>query len=572
MRILSAFFVFSLSFFVPAAFGEEDKVEKIALPDDFGSLAPKELADKAFKVINRYGSFDSGIRCGDIYGDYYCSPEEGAQECREKFAEGIEAAEKTKYSLYNARKALFTAAVKDKSLRNNPEIYKAAAVSYYKFNGLYEFEEIKANLENYEKHGGRLSSGKDSGDMDKMLLYILKSPENLTIEDFMADVAAGEAYAGKITQGYLDILGEGRETLFGVFTGGSMRNECMNIVNRPEAGFCRLAHENMPLPVPFKKKVFMFDGTDILLWNNDAAKVKTKTGGKNSDYFHIYAEGAFKVSGNPYICEKASKIKPESAEALASDIKNSDYDIKTDKKAGDPVDGFIRDIEWYSDYAYYRNADIFNDGKPERVLFIRSQFPADYAHPLYIYMTLDPKTMKPDFLFSSPHAESENSLNAMGYISLIEYNGKLAFCARNYENTEERAYVFSRDKKYSKIAETIEKKELIGYRNKWKKRIFKNGRYAAATSFDCSAVMEGKTGNDTERALCSEPFLRLGDRVLSETYRYKRRQFSGTGKEEGRKKLTASQKEWIKKRDECGGNADCIADMLFSRIYFLEQF
>jgi uncharacterized protein YecT (DUF1311 family) len=73
-------------------------------------------------------------------------------------------------------------------------------------------------------------------------------------------------------------------------------------------------------------------------------------------------------------------------------------------------------------------------------------------------------------------------------------------------------------------------------------------------SFDCA-----KAGTPTERAICSDADLAELDLRLNKLYKPLAAQ------------LRDSQREWFKKRDQCGGSIECLEREYNERIIFLEQ-
>jgi len=83
-----------------------------------------------------------------------------------------------------------------------------------------------------------------------------------------------------------------------------------------------------------------------------------------------------------------------------------------------------------------------------------------------------------------------------------------------------------------------------------------------AFAFECS-----KAGTATEKTICSDTELRRLDAQLNRDYKLFRKAFSGSGKHDCLLEDEAvAQKKWLKQRDACGSDRDCIAQAYRKRL------
>ncbi len=80
---------------------------------------------------------------------------------------------------------------------------------------------------------------------------------------------------------------------------------------------------------------------------------------------------------------------------------------------------------------------------------------------------------------------------------------------------------------------------------------------AAQASFDCA-----KAGTSVEHAICASAELSRLDRALAEAYAGAR-QGAGTAQRDA---IRADQRRWLARRDRCGGQPDCLANLMDRRI------
>lgn len=87
---------------------------------------------------------------------------------------------------------------------------------------------------------------------------------------------------------------------------------------------------------------------------------------------------------------------------------------------------------------------------------------------------------------------------------------------------------------------------------------------AGSPSFNCK-----RAATDTEFAICDSSYLSKLDRQMSKKYFWLMREMKKVGDWVSQRELNSTQAIWLHERDQCGDDADCIADRYLERIQAL---
>lgn len=342
-----------------------------------------------------------------------------------KNLDSTNAKNKIKY-INQAKQVIFKAMLKDKKLKENPQIYLKLAVFVYNYSSFFYIDEIRDYLFSYIKYGGNKNK------LSQIFLFILESSEiEILLEQNLYK-----------TTNFLLLSNENNFFIFSNHINGD--KTCLKIEGKLESNICKNINKEDFLIFPFNKQIYILDSNKQ---QDKLFKLNTYIKNENpKSEITIF----YKLLDAPKICLESKMIIPNN-KALESKLNK----LKINKQMweNDILNYEARQNNLFQTIDYF-DIDIFNENETKSVLVLNAQLGSDFSSEAF---TLN-DNLQEEFSLIHPKMYIKGIIPNLFF---IEYKEKIAACVMDIKENEEKIFRFSKSELPILLERHILKREFL---------------------------------------------------------------------------------------------------------------